>query len=78
MRERCPRCQTFPEDWVDDEGFPLERPRFMAMQLRCHGCEATTIAHQAMPNTVKGGYVALVPFSDDVEEFVPLEPPDED
>ncbi len=34
----CQRCGTHPEDWVDEDGKPLEPPPYVAASVKCYGC----------------------------------------
>lgn len=40
QEERCPRCGTRRDDWMDSEGHPLEVPHFHADLDECLGCTA--------------------------------------
>lgn len=35
---KCPQCGTFPEDYMGDNGRPLEPPPMVVKTKRCYGC----------------------------------------
>ena len=36
--ERCSRCGTFPDEWLDENGRPPDPPPWETTLHRCHGC----------------------------------------
>lgn len=37
-RSKCPRCGSFPDEWVDSEGREVTPPPMYAHTRRCFGC----------------------------------------
>jgi hypothetical protein len=37
-RSRCPRCGTFPEEWLDEDGRNVEPPPYYLRTRACLGC----------------------------------------
>ena len=37
-KSRCPRCGSFPDDWVDSEGKEVEPPPMYVHSRKCVGC----------------------------------------
>lgn len=37
---RCPKCGTYSDDWIDDEGRASEPPPYYVETHRCYGCVA--------------------------------------
>lgn len=62
LSERCPNCQTYEEDWVDENGRLLDPPKYTAWDRRCHGCGEITKLRDTLPEGQRGVYVGLVPF----------------
>lgn len=56
---RCGRCGTYPDDWVDEGGFPLAEPAYMPEVQRCHGCRRIELKRDSVPPKEKGVYVTL-------------------
>jgi hypothetical protein len=81
-REECPHCGTLREDWVDENGFPLEQPMWAAVARTCYGCEDLERIRSQVPDKLKGVHVFLIPFSDldedkDFEIYDPSQDPNE-
>lgn len=37
--DRCPRCGTFPADWLDERGRVKLDPPHGARRVKCYGCQ---------------------------------------
>lgn len=61
--ERCPRCGTFPAEWLDDKGKFLEDEPYEVIAHECPGCDLLK-RHEHHENTRskpgKGGFVPSV------------------
>lgn len=58
--EVCPQCATRESDWVDDEGYPLDDPRFQPVTHRCHGCAEIAKLKRTIPDDEEGIFVLFV------------------
>ncbi len=62
LRGNCPECGTREEDWVGDDGFPHQPPRWEADTYRCHGCDALGKMRKTIPEGEHGVRPVIVPF----------------
>jgi hypothetical protein len=46
----CPKCGTYGEDWLDEDGRATEPPPFRVETHRCYGCVAVDDALEKVPS----------------------------
>jgi hypothetical protein len=47
-RGRC-KCGTFPYEWTDKKGVPLDDPPYEVYHERCHGCATVSDERAKIP-----------------------------
>lgn len=47
--EKCGRCGTRPEEWLDENGEHVEPQPYQAVSVLCLGCEALDEKRSAVP-----------------------------
>lgn len=58
QRSTCPGCGTRPDEWVDDEGKPVDA--YEAKEHLCRGCRAHEMAEEDLRDRrVKGVHIVL-------------------
>lgn len=57
-RSLCQKCGTNPQDWLDEEGKPLEPPPYTVVTVKCHGCATLEEANAEIPKESKGTITA--------------------
>lgn len=55
-RSQCGQCGTNPQDWVDEEGIPVEPVPYVAEAIRCYGCSAIAEVRQDIPSDMSNEY----------------------
>ena len=53
LGEMCPNCGTFEEDWVDDEGYPLDVQIYEPDTVKCEGCQRLHEMSDMIPSEKK-------------------------
>jgi len=47
--EKCPGCGTFPSEWLDDEGYPVDPEPYDPKSLLCVGCKTLAEKQEEIP-----------------------------
>lgn len=60
-RTRCPRCGTFPDEWLDEEGIPHDVDPYQVYSVRCLGCVTMGDEMEAAKNDSVGLSFYMIP-----------------
>lgn len=52
-RLRCPRCNTYEDEWIDEDGLPQEPVPYTVETHRCYGCVDMEDALEKVPTDQK-------------------------
>lgn len=52
---RCPGCGTYPSDYLDDDGLPVDPPPGYANSVRCLACKRIKELREEVPEEESAG-----------------------
>jgi hypothetical protein len=48
--QQCKQCGTFPDEWLDEKGMPVDPPPYMAGSEICLGCAELDAKRKELPD----------------------------
>lgn len=60
-KSRCPGCNTFPHEYLDDEGRVLNQPPYIVYSERCYGCVGIEDKNKEIGANKVGYHLRMIP-----------------